>query len=30
VNLDVAQCQLVDHGMLHMRHGLSAWANLAL
>jgi hypothetical protein len=30
VSLNVAQCQLVDHGKLHMRHGLSAWGNLAL
>ena len=28
-NLSVAQCRLVDHGKLHMRHGLSAWGNLA-
>jgi hypothetical protein len=27
VNLGVELCRLVDHGKLHMRHGLSAWVN---
>jgi hypothetical protein len=30
VNPGVELCRLVDHGKLHMRHGLSAWGNLAL
>ena len=27
---DVELCRQADHGKLHMRHGLSAWGNLAL
>jgi hypothetical protein len=30
VSLGVELCRLVDHGKLHMRHGLSAWVNLTL
>jgi hypothetical protein len=30
VSLGVELCRLVDHGKLHMRHGLSAWVNLSV
>ena len=30
MSLGVELCRLVDHGKLHMRHGLSAWVNLTL
>jgi hypothetical protein len=30
VSQGVGRCRRADHGKLHMRHGLSAWGNLAL
>ncbi len=29
VSPGVELCRLVDHGKLHVRHGLSAWVNLS-